>query len=277
MMQRKYIILIGAGLVGCVALIIGSFVATRPRAYLEVQSAPATITLKTESRTSEITSGERLRFVPGSYAVTASAEGFEPATYTVDLEEDKTTKLYVSLVPQTDTARSQVDSAEARKIAKQAKDLEREKFIGLLPLQSGTFEILAVPALKHPNTDRLDVFINTKAASGEADARMMIASLKYDIDGLLVGSNRQYTIATGGNFETKAMFDPSSSRAPLLYITPIGTTTNEQREAARTSALDSLKEKGYDPERYNIYYTDQYLAKYSPVQSATPTHGAGQP
>lgn len=276
-MQRKYIVLIGAGLVGCLALIIGSFIATRPRAYLEVQSAPSTISLKTESRTSKVTSGERLRFVPGSHAVTASADGFESATYTVDLEEDKTTKLYVSLVPQTDTARGQVDSAEARKIAKQAKDLEREKFIGLLPLQSATFEILAVPALKHPNTDRLDVFINTKAASGEADARMMIASLKYDIDGLLVGSNRQYTIATGGNFETKAMFDSSSSRAPLLYITPIGTTTNEQREAARTSALDSLKEKDYDPERYNIYYTDPYLAKYSPVQSTSPTHGAGQP
>lgn len=276
-MQRKYIVLLGVGLVGCLALIIGSFIATRPRAYLEIQSAPDSVVIKTKSRTSEVASGDRLRFVPGSYAITASADGFEAATYTVELQEDETTKLYVSLTPQTDAARSQVDSAEARKIAEQAKDLEREKFIGLLPLKSATFEILAVPALKHPNTDRLDVFIDSKAPSGEADARAMIASLGYDIDSVLVGSNRQYTIATGSNFETKALFDPSSPRAPLLYIAPINTTTNQQRESARTSALDSLKEKGYDPERYNIYYTDQYLAKYSPVQSATPTHGAGQP
>lgn len=276
-MQRKYIVLIGVGLVGCLALIIASFVATRPRAYLEIQSAPDSVVIKTKSRTSEVVSGDRLRFVPGSYAITASADGFEAATYTVELQEDETTKLYVSLTPQTDTARSQVDSAEARKIAEQAKDLEREKFIGLLPLKSATFEILAVPALKHPNTDRLDVFIDSKAPSGEADARAMITSLGYDINSVLVGSNRQYTIATGSNFETKALFDPSSPRAPLLYIAPINTTTDQQREAARISALDSLKEKGYDPERYNIYYTDQYLAKYSPVQSATPTHGAGQP
>lgn len=276
-MQRKYIVLIGVGLVSCLALIIVSFVATRPRAYLEIQSAPDSVVIKTKSRTSEVVSGDRLRFVPGSYAITASADGFKAATYTVELQEDETTKLYVSLTPQTDAARSQVDSAEARKIAEQAKDLEREKFIGLLPLKSATFEILAVPALKHPNTDRLDVFIDSKAPSGEADARAMITSLGYDIDSVLVGSNRQYTIATGSNFEAKALFDPSSPRAPLLYIAPLNTTTDQQREAARTSALDSLKEKGYDPERYNIYYTDQYLAKYSPVQSATPTHGAGQP
>ena len=276
-MQRKYIVLIGVGLASCLALIIVSFVATRPRAYLEVHSAPTAITLKTQSNTRDATSGERLRFVPCSYAVTASADGFTPATYTIDLTEGETTKLYVSLTPETDAARARVDSAEARKIAKQAKDLERETFLSLLPLESTTYEILAVPALRHPGTDRRDIFINTKTASGEADARATIASLGYDLDGILVGSTRQYTIAAGSNFETKALFDQSSPRAPLLYISPIGATNEQQLEAARNAALNNLKANDYDPDRYTIYYTDPYLAKYSPVQSDTPTHGIGQP
>ena len=280
-MQKKYILI--AALIGLLIFsgIAAAWVLTRPKAYVEVHVAPteATVTINGSSR--DITSGETIRLAPGAHTLTISAEEFEDSQRSVILDEDETEKVFVQLTPINDSAKEKLNNDEARQIAAQAKALERERFLAMLPLESRDFSIISVPALMHPGTDKRDILINEKNNGGEAAAWIMIESLGFEFEksDVLVGEYNKHIIARKSNFELMAMFDASSPKEPLIYITPINTPyvprneNSPELEAVRRDALAELVRLGFDTDAYDIYYNDTYLSKYSPTVHDHATHG----
>lgn len=285
-MPKKYIILGILLVLGIFTLIIGSWLLTRPTAYLQVQTAPSEVTITYNGTKKNVASGERLSLRPGTYVMTVSAEGFESTEESVILTDGVTKTVYVALTPTTDAARSAVDTAEAEKIRAQLKALEKEKFLQLLPVESANFSIVAVPALLSPRTDRRDILINVIRDGGEAEARATIESLGYNFEPseILVGQNNQYAVASAEDYTIKALFDETSPTAPLIYITPRNvpyvprtTAYSEPLESLKTRALAQLQSLGYPVEKYEIYYDNIYLSKYSPTKHDEATHGVGEP
>lgn len=285
-MPKKYITLGVLLVLGIFMLIVGSWALTRPKAYLQLETAPREITVTYGNTKKTVMSGEKITMQPGTYAMTLSAEGFKSVERSVTVTEDETSTLYVALLPTTDAARSAVDTAEAKKIREQQKALEKEKFMSLLPITSANFSIVAVPALLHPGTERRDILINVKKEGGEAEARANIASFEFDFDTdeILVGENDQYLIATSDDYSVKALFEKSSPTAPLIYITPKNVPYvprsapyNEQLESLKNRALDQLRSLGYPVDKYDIYYDNIYLSKYSPTKHDEATHGTAAP
>lgn len=258
---------------------------SRPQGSLEFALAPQTANLTIEGEQQSIEHKQILKLPPATYDLKLEAEGFETFTKTVVVEDDKTNRVVVAMIPLTDAAKKQLkDSTESQKVIKEYEEVRYQELQSSLPLSGVDYAIISCPSIKHPEAENKAICINSDTTAGELSARKKIQDFGFNPDSLeiLTGTEniRIITIEPTYKVEYYANTKPETGTGKTaLFITPINvpvvsyTAVNSpELEAVKKTALTELESNGYDPKKYDIFYNDFYLSKYNPGNDAPAEH-----
>ena len=249
----------------------------RPTGTVEFAVAPETVTAAYNKESRDVKNGEKLQLTPGTYKMTFSRAGFVATTKTVTVTNKKSVRILIALVPLTDQAKQELAaSSSSAAIVKEYQAQRYQDFIASLPLATTDFKLSACPPVKDPDSTVKAICVTTSGAAGATAARSYIASYGVDIDTaeLLVGSEHIKNIIKTDRYQVD--FYPTAkiegtTKKISLTITPLGVPyvaynapRNAQLETIRTDALADMKNKGYDPADYDIFYANVYLSRYNP-------------
>ena len=159
-MNKKIIIVTASAfIVMIVGILVYSF--DIPKAYIQFSVAPENISMDINGSSKSLKNGDKLRFAPGDYKITLSANGFLSYSTDITLVNNQTTELLAALTPQTDAAKQLLLNDRSQAILQRINGqkaavnntilLKNYPIISVLPIQARLYSIDACASQKYPS------------------------------------------------------------------------------------------------------------------------------
>jgi hypothetical protein len=270
------------------AIIILSIVgwySTRPQGSLEFALAPQELTIAIDDKKQVITHRQTINLTPGNYETTFSATGFRSETKTITVENHKKLRVVMALTPLTDSAKKILsDNPESQNIVKEYEQVKYQELLASLPISGVGYIIGSCPSIKQPKSEAKALCIEAENPPAEAAARKSLQELGYNQASLeiLTGTKNIRTVRATDTYRIDYYTNTTpegGTGKTALFVTPLNTpfipaTTayDAQLEDIRKTVLSDLSANNYDLSKYDIFYSNFYLSKYSPGNDAPAEH-----
>lgn len=277
-LSKPVLIIIAVAVIGL--SILGWYLG-RPQGVVEFAVAPQEMTVNYQGKDHSVKNGQKMSLSPGTYDATFTRDDFQTETQTIVVKNKETVRVVIALAPLTDAAKQLLANSESQKVVKEYQAIQYKELIKTLPLAGVNYTINACQSIKQPDTDNKALCIATKTAAGQAAARKSLEDLGYNLDELEVynGTENLLTVILTDTYRIDYYPNTKIEHATKkpLFVTPLNVPfvpanapTNPTLEGIKSAALADLKERGYNVDKFDIYYSNVYLSRYNPV---TETHG----
>ncbi|MDB5187032.1 MAG: hypothetical protein JWM07_504 [Candidatus Saccharibacteria bacterium] len=255
-----------------------------PKGSVEFAIAPSEVSLKINNKTQIIKHKQIIKLTPGTYEAEFSSADFESETKTIVVENRKKNRIVIALTPLTDAARKKInDNSESVAVVKEYKSIRYNGLLATLPLSGVNYMITSCASVKNPGSDTKALCVTTNTQAGKVAAVSAIKQLGYDPNDLeiLIGSETQKVILESATYRVDYYTNVKQEGSDKvgLFVTPLNVPFvsytapfNQQLEAIKAEALNTLEKNGYNLAKYDVFYSNIYLSKYNPNIKQTDEH-----
>jgi hypothetical protein len=279
-LSKPVLIIIAVAVIGLSVL---GWYLSRPQGIVEFAVAPQEITVNYQGKSHIVKNGQKISLSPGTYDATFTRDDFQTETSTIVVKNKETSRVVIALTPLTDAAKQLLANSESQKVVKEYQAIQYKELIKTLPLAGVNYTISACQSIKEPDTDNKALCIAAKTTAGQAAARKSLEDLGYNLDDLEVynGTENLLTVILTDTYRIDYYPNTKIEHATKkpLFVTPLNvpyvsaaTSTSQQLEDIKSAALSDLKERGYDVNKFDIYYSNVYLSRYNPVTEEKVDH-----